>query len=155
MIIAGTGHRPDKLGYGDEVNQKMIDIACDFFLFRPSVTYAISGMAQGWDQALAEACIQSNMPWTAAVPCQGQERMWPKAAQEKYRYLLLKATKVVMVSDEPYKPWLMQKRNVWMVDQANLVLALWNGSEGGTGNCLKYANKIKRPYENLWDKFKA
>lgn len=47
-----------------------------------------------------------------------------------------------MVSDEEYKPWLMQKRNEFMVDRVDTVLAVWDGSDGGTGNCVKYAKKI-------------
>ncbi len=33
----------------------------------------------------------------------------------------------------------MQVRNEYMVDRADLVLALWNGTPGGTGNCVRYA----------------
>jgi len=47
----------------------------------------------------------------------------------------------------------MQTRNIWMVDNCDLVLALWDGSDGGTGNCIKYANKIGKPIVNLWDKY--
>ena len=45
------------------------------------------------------------------------------------------------MSDEEYKPWLMQKRNEYMVDLADKVIAVWDGSKGGTGNCVRYAEK--------------
>ena len=35
----------------------------------------------------------------------------------------------------------MQKRNEYMVDLADKVIAVWNGSTGGTYNCVKYAEK--------------
>ncbi len=36
----------------------------------------------------------------------------------------------------------MQKRNEYMVDKSNLVLAIWNGDKsGGTWNTIKYAMK--------------
>jgi uncharacterized phage-like protein YoqJ len=46
----------------------------------------------------------------------------------------------------------MQIRNEWMVDNAHIVLALWDGSSGGTGNCIKYANRksVNKPIINLW-----
>lgn len=46
-----------------------------------------------------------------------------------------------LVSDEEYKPWLMQKRNEYMVDLADKVIAVWDGSKSGTANCVKYAEK--------------
>ena len=47
-----------------------------------------------------------------------------------------------MVSEEEYKPWLMQKRNEYMVDLADKVIAVWDSSKGGTANCVKYAEKV-------------
>ena len=32
----------------------------------------------------------------------------------------------------------MQKRNEFMVDNSDLVVAVWNGTSGGTANCLAY-----------------
>ena len=43
---------------------------------------------------------------------------------------------------EEYNPWLMQKRNEYMVDLADRVIAVWNCSKGGTANCVKYAEKV-------------
>lgn len=58
-----------------------------------------------------------------------------------YKDILSKADTVKLVSDEEYKPWLMQKRNEYMVDLADVVIAVWDGSNSGTGNCVKYAQK--------------
>ena len=35
----------------------------------------------------------------------------------------------------------MQKRNEYMVDLTDKVIAVWDGSKGGTGNCVRYAEK--------------
>lgn len=40
-----------------------------------------------------------------------------------------------------------------MVDDCDSLLALWDGSSGGTKNCLDYARKKGKPYINLWDRF--
>lgn len=42
-----------------------------------------------------------------------------------------------------------------MVDNSNAVLALWNGSEGGTGNCVRYAKEKNKKIFQLWDKYKS
>jgi uncharacterized phage-like protein YoqJ len=44
----------------------------------------------------------------------------------------------------------MQVRNEWMVDSSDGVVALWNGTAGGTANCVRYAEKVGRPIDNLW-----
>ena len=46
------------------------------------------------------------------------------------------------MSDEEYKPWLMQKRNEYMVNLSDKIIAVWNGSKSGTQNCIKYATKL-------------
>ena len=50
----------------------------------------ISGMALGWDMALAQAAINLGIPFIAAVPFIGQENMWIKKTQEYYKELLSK-----------------------------------------------------------------
>ena len=34
-----------------------------------------------------------------------------------------------------------QKRNEFMVDHSNLVIAVWNGKKSGTKNTIDYANR--------------
>jgi uncharacterized phage-like protein YoqJ len=156
MIVAGTGHRPNKLGgYGKDAQQRLIDLAIDFFDSHAGeqVTEVISGMALGWDMALAEAACQLEIPWTAAIPFEGQQLAWPRPSQEAYEKTLVFAKNIVYVCEPGYAAWKMQKRNEWMVDNCDAVLALWDGSDGGTGNCIKYANKINKPIINLWENY--
>ena len=35
----------------------------------------------------------------------------------------------------------MQKRNEYMVDLADIVIAVWDGSASGTGNCVRYTER--------------
>jgi len=149
MIIAGTGHRPNKLGgYGYDIYELLLKTASkaiDGF-----ATKVISGMALGWDQALAEAAINLNIPFIAAVPFRGQEGKWPPPSKRKYQKLISKADEVVYVCDDGYAPHKMQERNKWMVDNCDSVLALWDGSAGGTSNCIIYAKSVKKKIVNLW-----
>lgn len=43
-----------------------------------------------------------------------------------------------------YKPYLMQVRNEYMVNLADKVIAVWDGTSGGTGNCVAYAKKKEK-----------
>lgn len=156
MIIAGTGHRPNKLGgYSLNIRLKLKYLAKDN-LMRYKASKVISGMALGWDTALAEAALELNLPLIAAIPFKGQELRWPKESQDLYNDILSKAREVKYISEEGFSSYKMQIRNEWMVNNCDLILALWNGDlSGGTYNCINYAkaklesNKII----NLWDTF--
>lgn len=157
LVIAGTGHRLDKLGgYSDKVQLRLAQLACAVFkLYEPRLV--ITGMAIGWDMALALACGELNIPFVAAVPFKGQEARWPEKTVDLYNRLLGKASEVVYVCEPGYEAWKMQERNEYMVDRADLILALWNGSSGGTANCIQYAQKVHKPVLNVWrswEKFK-
>lgn len=160
--IAGTGHRPPVLFEGQkfiydrkhqEVLIKFAEIALKAVLKKHNKEKAgiISGMAQGWDNALAHAAINLNLPLLAAVPFEGMESKWPEESKEDFKYLLSKAAKVHIVCEGGYEPKKFYLRDKYMVDNADLVLACHNGStEGGTAITVKYANEVQRPIENCW-----
>ena len=152
---AGTGHRPDKLGgYTPRAFGNLVIVARQWMkdLNDPNLCI-ISGMALGWDQALAQAAVLLNVPFIAAVPFEGQQSKWPQASRVQYAKLLEKAESIHVVSDGGYSPYKMQKRNEWMVDQADGVVAMFNGSQGGTYNCIEYAEETGKPITNLYTKW--
>lgn len=151
-ILAVTGHRPDKLyGYGEDAAKNLFRVALWYFKHnKEKIDYVITGMALGWDIAVARACAKLDIPFVAAVPCYGQEARWRKEDITRYKKLLKKASKVVYVHKGNYNPSVMQKRNVWMVDNSTKLLALWNGdTNGGTFNCIEYAKKKKLKIEYM------
>lgn len=155
MIIAATGHRPNKLGgYQYEAYEKLVRLARDYIQKVQQLDGVISGMALGWDQAWCDAALREGVPVHAAVPFEGQERQWPHASQVQYRQLLSECKSVTIVSPGGFSGKAMQVRNEWMVDRCHRVCALFDGTYGGTGNCVNYALSIGRPIDNLWELFK-
>lgn len=104
----------------------------------------------------------------AVIPCNNQCCKWTRESQELYYKLLGYADEIIGMSEynetgyvnltltsnndlvliesdsgyvyqQQYKPYLLQKRNIYMVDNTYDILAVWNGSDGGTANCVKYA----------------
>jgi uncharacterized phage-like protein YoqJ len=147
MIMAATGHRPNKLGGYDPTNPVRTAVRHEMLrvLRENNATKAISGMALGVDQDFfAVAHTVHRIPVIAAVPFLGQEKMWPPQSREVYKQLLTMAHSVVYVCSAGYQSWKMQKRNEWMVDNCDILLAVWDGSNGGTGNCVKYAESVGR-----------
>lgn len=146
MVI--TGHRSEKIA---DVRRVREAVRASLIEARPSIV--VCGMANGFDlYAGHEACnlgidVWAVKPWKGHKPRKGDEHL--------YNAITMFAAKVVDVSDsEVYTgPWLYQKRNEWMVDQGTHILAYWDGSSGGTKNCLDYNRRKKKlPVRNLYER---
>ena len=160
MTVMVTGHRqlvpagwtgnpwpennPPILEHHFAITQRMIQ-ACNDALALGHDTF-ISGMAIGADQLFAEAVIAVKMMQparlVAAIPFAGQESKWPAKSQANFHRILQHSDHAQIISEGAYAPQKMQVRNVWMVDNSDMVLAVWDGKEsGGTWNCLTYAKQ--------------
>jgi uncharacterized phage-like protein YoqJ len=141
IIVAFTGPRPQKLGgFDNETNlSKPIKAKLKQVLEEIKPVKTISGLAQGIDSWAIDVCLELSIPYIGACPFLGQEKVWPKESQERYHKYLKLAEKVVIVSEGGYAGYKMQVRNEWMVDNCDLLIAVWDGTMGGTGNCVNYA----------------
>jgi len=141
MIISFSGHRPSKLGGYNPPNKIFNYITAELkkVLQELQPEKAISGMALGWDQWAAQICVELHIPFIAAVPFVGQEKIWPQSSKDVYNHLLNQACEVVIVSEGGYTAAKMQTRNEWMTDHCDSLVACYDGSNGGTHNCIKYA----------------
>lgn len=151
MILACTGHRPSKLGAFSPQIYSLLKKFSGMVLAANGPDKVITGMALGFDQAVAEASIALDIPFVAAVPFKGQHLRWPAADQARYFDILDHAAEIVTVSQEGFSPQAMQFRNQYMVDHCDLLVALWDTSKtGGTKNCVDYArNRVK--WVNVWE----
>lgn len=154
MKIAITGHRPNKLGNDysltgplmQKIKTRIDEIVTGYrcLVIHEEVTL-ISGMALGIDTMFARMAIENKIPLIAAIPCTNQDQFWgEKEKIEYYRLTRHHSTTTVRVSKLPFTNWCMQKRNEWMVDNCDVLIAVWDGSQGGTSNCVRYAKKVGR-----------
>ncbi len=141
MIVAFTGHRPDKIGGYKLPNPTYIKVCqkIESILKELKPEKVISGMALGVDQWAAFIALKLKIPFIAAVPFLNQESKWPSSSQETYNKLIKLASETIIVSDGEYSAVKMQIRNEWMIDHCDQVIAVWDGSNGGTSNCVNYA----------------
>lgn len=160
IVISATGHRPKKLDrcydlmhpmsikIGRALRQAILEIAG----FDPtSNTFAydnvhlISGMALGVDTIFAKVGLKLRQQFPqvfsieAAVPCRNHASEWPPESQRIHAEILGVVNRNTLVTDAPYRPALMQIRNEYMVNHSDVVIAVWDGTTGGTGNCVNYA----------------
>ena len=145
-----TGHRPQSLPCGfDETHPACIKIKNQLqkliigLIEKKNVTHFISGVALGIDTWAAEIVLElkddyPNITLEAAVPCRSQADRWNIAAKKRYNRLLSLCDKVTYVN-EAYTKDCMMERNIYMVDNSDYVVAVWNGKPSGTGKTVKYA----------------
>lgn len=149
LILACTGHRPDKLGgHSAELDEKL-EFLASIVLQRLVPDQVLTGMALGWDQAIARAAFKLTIPYIAVVPFPNQPSFWPPEAIKSYRHLLNRASTVKMIGQD-YSPQVMQQRNEWLVDNSEGLIALHSGAPGGTANCIRYARAKRKKIYNYW-----
>lgn len=154
MYIMVTGHRPTKLGSYDsnsetrvKIKQKIKQILTHYS--KDKTIIGISGMALGADMDFCHCCIDLGIEYIAYVPFHGQESMWPQASQDEYKKLLEKAKEIKIISNGSYSPKKMQIRNIAMCDDCDMAIAIFDGSKGGTYNCVSYLEKENKPYYRI------
>lgn len=141
--VAFSGHRLAKMGGYSPINpiKSYVLNELDKILNEIKPDMTISGMAIGFDSWAADLCKFKKIPFTAAVPFVGQENKWPEHSQAIYRSLLDQADDIVIICKGEYEPWKFQKRNEWMVDNSDIIIAAFDGSPSGTKNCIDYAKR--------------
>lgn len=140
LTIAVTGHRPEKIHNPEWVKEQMITVLSQL---QPQLL--IQGMAAGVDLLSATVCIELEVPYLAARPWAGHA---PRGDDiQLYNTVLQNAHQVVDVDPSlSYRsPAVYQRRNEYMVDHADALLAVWDGTKGGTRNCVVYAEEQGKP----------
>lgn len=153
--VAFTGHRCDKLP-NKETGYKLPNPTYNYIcqelekhLLQIKPEKCISGMALGFDSYAANVCVNLNIPFIAAVPFEGQEKLWPEKSQKQYQWLLSKASEIFIISPGTYAAYKMQVRNVWMIDRSDIVISCFDGSPGGTKNAISYTSSKNKQIINI------
>ncbi len=150
MILGVTGHRPQRLAATRDDLRRLDDFA-EIALSDYKPEHVITGMALGWDQSIARACLANGIPFIAAVPFKGFEDKWPDDQQAEFHRLLKAAQRVAILYGDGYDPKKLMGRNKWIVDNVTEMLSLWDGlDDGGTAQCVRYARKQGVLVKNVW-----
>ncbi|BAV39382.1 hypothetical protein BPT24_264 [Tenacibaculum phage pT24] len=152
-VISGTGHRldPYKKPYD---KRKAIDVTKSV-LEELKPTKVISGMALGFDTHLALASLELGIPLECAMPYKDFGTRWSSNHQKIRDYILGESMKVTIVSDGLYHISKLQIRNEYLVNNCNTLLAFFNGTNGGTKNCIEYAKKVDKEIINIFEKYES
>ena len=151
MVCAFTGHRPQRLPWG----QREEDPRCRALktLLYSAVLQAsaqgcetfLCGMALGCDTYFAETVLRRkeqdpSLRLVAMLPCPEQARRWPEQDRRRYEALLAQCDRV-RVLEPCYSEGCMLRRNRAMVDEAQLLISVFDGQPGGTASTVRYARE--------------
>lgn len=160
MVCAFTGHRPHKLPWGHDERdprcaavKEMIarrvleacELGCRTFL---------CGMAQGCDLYFAEIVLDlrdrhPEIRLEAILPCPEQANAWPEAERLRYAALCSRCDGREVLQPH-YSEGCMLRRNQIMVERAQVLIFVYDGSGGGTGNTVRYAGKLGLQILPVW-----
>lgn len=155
IACAFTGHRPKKLPWRyDETDSRCVALKEKLTeqiarLAEAGVTDFFSGMAEGTDTYCAQIVLDLRRKNPAlnlhcVLPCEGQADRWSDSARKRYHMIVARADFVDYVSRK-YYDGCMLARNRRLVDQAGILLAVYNGERrGGTAATVRYARKAGR-----------
>lgn len=162
---AFTAHRPNKL-YGYNIYTpkyyklgRLIRKKCINLIENQDISNFISGGALGGDTISFLVInklknIYPNIKNILAIPFKNQPIKWSNQIDiNRYNKIKSLADEIIYVDTlEQYKikgyqkdiyyPAKMQKRNEFMCDKADILIAVWDGSKGGTANCVRYMKKL-------------
>lgn len=131
MTVMVTGHRPQRL----RGQEKKVSAAVGELLDQLKPDKAISGMAQGADQIFAIAAIDRGIPLYCYFP-------YPRIKYHpQEEYIIENASGCRNICNE-FSRDSYEVRDHAMVDDSDIVIAVWDGFEtGGTWNTIKYARE--------------
>lgn len=139
-----AGHRPEKLKDVDSLGYELAVEA--WRAMNAGFTTFITGGAKGVDIVAAESVLTVRermnglVKLVVALPYPTFGRRWGLEWGFRFDGVMEKADGIISVSPKCSRQ-AYQKRNEWMVDHSSLVLAVYNGTPGGTQNTLDYAKK--------------
>ncbi len=144
-----TGHRPEKLPWGGQEEHPHCVALKESLnaqleqLYQKGYRHFICGMARGADFYFAEAVLSlrethPEVTLEAALPCLGQANKWSEPDRLRW-HRLVDACDATTLVQEHYDRYCMLRRDRYMVDHASAILAVFNGTRGGTQYTLNYA----------------
>ena len=149
-IACFTGHRPQKLPWGFNENDKrcveMINITKTQIekAIKNGYDTFLCGMALGFDIICAELVLKLKNDYPkiklfGAIPCKNQCDKWSAPQKERYNKILKQLDGVRCIYDTYIGKECLLERNNYMINNSSLVIALFDGKHGGTKQTIEYA----------------
>ena len=142
-----TGHRNLKK-YDMREIKKVLEESIEE-LIKIGVVNFEAGGALGFDTLAALTVLRMREKYPhikliLVLPCKDQTYNWKESDIKTYEYIKSQADDCIYTS-EHYWDGCMLKRNRYMIDHAEYVIAAWDGRKfGGTYSTVNYARRLNR-----------
>lgn len=146
-----SGYRPEKLPWGSNEDDercktlkcKLADVVLRVYL--RGIRHYICGMARGADMYFFDAVAQlrekyPDVTLEAAIPCEEQASKWFEAERARYFDAVARCDYETILSRQCTQDC-MARRNMYMVDNSSILIAVYDGRFGGTMHTIGYAAK--------------
>lgn len=154
VCISFTGHRD----LGDRTNEvasfleetmRQLILIHGYVVFICGGAMGVDTMASGIALRLRDEFKQLHPQCKVEVhlylPFHDHDAKFPSRISQIVRLQMIHADVVKYIHDGPFThKGLYQDRNVAMVDDSHGTIAIWDGSPGGTGNCVRYAQRVNQ-----------
>lgn len=122
--------------------------------YRDGYRVFISGFAEGFDLAAAEAVLELRRAYpdaalVAAVPFAEQAARFADPDRLRYEKLIAAANGVAVLS-ERYRHGCFYERDDWMVERSSRLICWYDGTAGGTRYTVKRAFACKLGVINIY-----
>ena len=152
---AFTGYRPQKMPFGfNESDPRCIDFKRRVkdtiqALYDMGYRHFISGGALGMDMFAAEAVLElraqhPDMILEMVSPFDDQAARWSPELRARHDWLFAQAD-ITTATGHAYTRSAMFRRNHYLVDNADLLLAAYDGQPGGTAMTCELARRYDVP----------
>lgn len=150
--VCFVGHRPQKIPFlYDEESTSFKKLRCTLkktiieLIENENVKHFISGVVIGADMLCAEIILElkaqySDITLECALPCETQAEYWTMKYREKYFDTVAASDKESMLQWR-YTPDCVMKRDRYMVDKSDILLAVWDGGKGPIKRTVNYATE--------------
>ena len=157
-----TGHRPEKLPWrNNEDDPRCLELKARLAqevekAHEKGMRHFMCGMARGADFYFCEAvlALRENRPGVtleAVIPCEEQAARWSERDRERYFTLVERCDYETMVQRH-FDKGCMLRRNRYMVDECDRLIALSYGKSGGTELTIDYAKTKNKEIVSVFDK---
>lgn len=156
LILAGTGHRPNRLGGYNRSTTKLLTVLANTVVNELEPSYGYCGGALGWDIAWGYALIKVGVPYCLAIPFPTMGSNRPLYSRMLLDHLKEKADRVHYLRNT-YSKGAYIERDKYMVDNAQGVIALLDpiATTSSTYHTVQYAESLHLPVKNVWQLYTA
>lgn len=147
-----TGHRSVSESHYKKL-ESLLERAIEY-AYAEGCRVFYTGGALGFDTMASKSVLSyrikhNDVRLIVAVPCKNQSEKWNESDKDMYDYILANADEVVFCSEE-YTKDCMKKRNTYLAETCDMLIAYSGKYASGSAQTLRMAQALGKEVYNLY-----